>query len=352
MGEAQQAAGGGCAEYMCGTNSPQIAEFGFYELNLPRSPGTPGLPNNVGLQVIGFVKGNHTYVPTVFAGRLTASRTSATQPDAPITISGGELIGGWFSLQAGRRQFRLRVSDVGSVDSWAQPPSDSPRVVLESYLLDWSELAGTTWTEFRNIQPDTTTASTDALTMTAPYERHTLLFEGDRIDAVRKLDTGIDTSWINLGTAGSALAKLALTGHTEAARNAGTFDTTLAERQAMLKLLVADYCGDGTPFTVAGQPLQWRDDRATMSLAAPSTDADAPLVLEARWTAAGAACLDQPRVDVHWTALGEQIFGADIYGQIQAHCPAQMPPPCADPSLDTNGYHLLTATAPLAAPLR
>src|SRR5688572_21935299 len=39
-----------CDGWLCGTNSPQIAEFGFWQLHMPPVLGTAGLPNNVGLQ--------------------------------------------------------------------------------------------------------------------------------------------------------------------------------------------------------------------------------------------------------------------------------------------------------------
>jgi hypothetical protein len=239
------------------------------------------------------------------------------------------------------------VVEVGQVASWAQPTTRGPPVMLESYRLDWSELASGTWRDDRQLCTNPPRRDgDDTLTMTGPYVFHTLLFEGDRIDAKKKSDNSVDDSWFNLGCAGHALAKMALTGHTEASRNAGTFNTTLAERQTMLKMLAADYCGDGTPFTVSGQPLNWRDDRGTMKLAALLASPPQPLILESRWTADGAACLDKPRVDVHWTQLGDQVFGPDVYDKVLNNCPAKMPPPCADSSFNTAGYHLLTATVP------
>jgi len=330
---------GTCDEFMCGTNSPQIAEFGFWELNLPEKLGSAGLPNNVGMQLIGFLQEGKLYLPAVSGGRLTATRDT-------ITLAGDELVGGGLYLTNGKRSFLLKITEVGSVDSWAQSSSGLP-VMLESYKLDWTELLNGGETEFHNMctRPPTRDGN-DTLGMAGPLAFHTLLFEGDRIDAKRKLDTGVDPSWMNLGCAGSALAKLALTGHTEASRNAKTFNTSLAERQTMLKMLTADYCGDGTPFTVPGQPLNWRDDAGTMQLTALITQPPQPLRLEARWTEKGAACLDSPRVDVHWTELGDKVFGADVYQQVKDHCAGSMPPPCADGSFDLDGYHLLTATVP------
>ena len=324
-----------CSAWMCGTNSPQIAEFGFWELNLPTTLGTWGLPNNVGLQLLYFVQGNQAYLPRVIGGRLIATSAQAT-------LAGSQLVNGFFYLRNGSRLFKLRVAEVGTVQSWAMQPTTGGYPVLESYKLDWAEFVNGSWGDgFRNMCPNPPSRdSSDLLTMTSTNIYRTLVFEGDRIDADKKLDTGIDTTWFNLGCAGSALAKMALTGHTEASRTTGAFTTTLAERQTMLKMLAADYCGDGTPFTVAGQPLNWSDDHGTMKLVAPP----ASLVLESRWTPSGAACLDKPRVDVHWTQLGWDTFGADVYDQVLAHCP--LLPQCADASFNNDGYHLLTATVP------
>lgn len=323
-----------CSAWMCGTNSPQIAEFGFWDLNLPTTLGVAGLPNNVGLQVLYFVQGNQAYLPRVTGGRLIATSSSTT-------LVGSQLVNGFFYLRNGSRLFKLRVAEVAIVQSWAMQPTTGAYPVLESYKLDWTEFVSGSWGDFRNMCPNPPSRdSSDLLTMSGTNLYRTLLFEGDRIDATTKLDTGIDTTWFNLGCAGSALAKMALTGHTEASRVSHAFDTTLAERQTMLKMLAADYCGDGTPFTVAGQPLNWRDDHGTMAFIAPADQ----LILESRWTASGAACLDKPRVDVHWTQLGWDTFGADVYDQVLAHCPQL--PLCADSSFNNDGYHLLTATVP------
>lgn len=104
----------------------------------------------------------------------------------------------------------------------------------------------------------------------------------------------------------SALAKLQLTGHTEVAKLAG-FNTTISHRQTMLKMLSADYCGTGKPFTVAGQRLEWKDDRGTMKL--PS---HLQSEVEARWTPQGAACLGVPRVAAHPTPASTAEFGDEL----------------------------------------
>ena len=323
---------------MCGTNSPVIAQFGFWDLNLPSTLGTAGLPNNVGMQVLGFVQNNALYLPRVLRGRLTAS-------NGVTTLSGSALVGGYLYLKNGSRTFELRVTAVGSVSSWAQPASGTPQVTLETYQLDWAEFFNGVAERFQNMCNNPPTKDNpDSLTMVGSTAFQTLLFEGDRIDAKGKRDTSVDRSWFNLGCAGSALAKMALTGHTQGAWDAGTFNTTLAERTTMLKMLAADYCGDGTPFTVGGQPLNWEDDHGTMKL----LSAPANLVREARWNETGAVCLDKPRVDVHPTTNSIDEFGTSpsVYQQAMNQCAlsGKVIPPCDGGTFDLAGYHLLSAT--------
>ena len=329
---------GDCDAFMCGTNSPQIAEFGFWDLNLPPAFGFAGAPNNVGMQLVFFVQGQTFYLPRVVGGRLVA-----VDPGGGPTLVSAGLVGGWLYLRNGTRQFQIRITEVAQVETWAHR-TDGAHVMLESYRLDWTEFLNGAWGRFRNMCKNPPgRENPDLLTMAVANNNfRTLLFEGDRIDAAGKRDTGVDTSWFNLGCAGSALAKMALTGHTEASRITHAFDTTLAERQTILKMFAADYCGSGLPFTIGGQPLAWRDDRGTMKL-----PAGPPLVREARWTPNGAACLDKPRLDAHWTQAGFDAFGSDVYDQVMAVCQL---PACADTTLDTDGYHLLTATPPLAPP--
>jgi hypothetical protein len=104
--------------------------------------------------------------------------------------------------------------------------------------------------------------------------------------------------WINIACAGTALAKLFLVRHTEASQEVRT---TRAERQAMLKMFTADVCGDGTSFTVHGQPLFWADVKGITRFP------DAPASIEAVWSAKGAVCLERPR-------------RSELAGAIQARC--------------------------------
>ena len=135
---------------------------------------------------------------------------------------------------------------------------------------------------------------------------------------------------------GSGLAKLQLTGHTEVAKLAG-FSTTASQRQSMLKLLAADYCGTGKAFTVGGQRLEWKDAEGTMKL-----PLFARTQVEARWTPQGAACLQVPRVAAHPTPASQDEFGDNIETQIFEECwnAGKLLPLCEGGS--DAGYHLIS----------
>jgi hypothetical protein len=98
------------------------------------------------------------------------------------------------------------------------------------------------------------------------------------------------------------------------------------ERQAMLKMLVADYCGTGRAFTVPGEPLLWQSGRISYALP--------PLNLEARWTANGASCLGVPRLNVHPDP--GSFFSENIMTDIIAECGSNLPPQCTD--IDPRDY--------------
>jgi hypothetical protein len=120
-------------------------------------------------------------------------------------------------------------------------------------------------------------------------------------------ETGSGDSWFNLACAGSAMAKMHLLRHTQpgslvpvtGAPPVPLADpSTLPERQAMLKMLTADYCGDGRSFTRTGQPLRYMDRRHWYPGVPFSLDPAAFEIgsIEAIWGASGAVCLSQPRL--------------------------------------------------------
>jgi hypothetical protein len=231
----------------------------FHELNLN------GVPNAAGFAVTGIRRGTTLYELEVSGSSVTAHPRSGVGD----RLTGPALVGLVIDLRdpAGKR-YALRFAASGTTTFWA-----GSSTIVPTYALTY-----TTTTTDRAPRPLCTVGVNQAI-----------LFEGDRYDAARKtvIATGAASrGWINIACAGTALAKLFLVRHTGASQEVRT---TRAERQAMLKMFTADVCGNGTSFTVHGQPLFWADAKGITRFP------DAPRSLEAVWNEKGAVCLEEPR---------------------------------------------------------
>lgn len=307
-----------CPENICG-NSPMIEYRVFHELH------ELGLPNAEGFRIVGFEKNGVPYTPDVARGKLRGSHNG-------LVIAGAALVGARLRLRDDKNvDYLIRIDEVGEASYWADAGHHPP--TLETYLLTWVPVAQEEAGQWQNLCGKPIVNNDDVIGMDPT---HVVLHERDRIDRNRRTIQLGDDTWFNIGCAGHAIAKLALTGHTAAARFDG-FATTPDERQAMLKMLSADYCGRGTPYTVAGQPLAWRDHRGWMGF-------DGQLPVEARWTSAGATCLNEPRVDANPSDLTIEVFGADpILDKILAACPL---PACTGTADELLGAHLVSVNPP------
>lgn len=306
-----------CATWVCGSNSPVISGLSFHELN------TRGLANAEGFSVIGLVQGGLGYQLVVEAGRIYGRSGS-------LQLSGQELVGSQIWLRLGAKVFAIRITAVGSVKTFAR--LGGAQGTLETYQLDTAELAGgAPATDWRNLCSNP--PRRDNLDVMGMNTVQAVVFEGERIDKTTKtISTALDTSWFNIGCAGHALAKLAANGFTESARLAFGFNTSILDRQAFLRMLIADYCGTGRPFTVSGQPLQWMDWRGYTQYAI----SPANLELEARWTATGAACVNTPRVLANPSQLALQTLGNNVGWDILVEC-GRIPPACNGQVTDLAG---------------
>jgi len=292
----------GCAGWVCGANSPVVdgaaikpapsSAGGLYEralasmahllvvwgqnLNSPVVDGAEppsrafhelnvsGLPNSAGLSVVGVHQGTAAYSLEVVGARVSARPKTGTAP----VLSGAGLVGLALDLTDQRdAKIVVAFAGVSMAPYWAGPAGS-----VSSYSLTYmSAPEGTP-------QPLCTAGINEAI-----------LFSGDRYDGLRKTVTATGAAtrgWVNIACARTALAKMFLVRHTEASQ---IVETTAAERQAMLKMFTADVCGDGTAFTVPGQPLLWRDAKGITAFNG------LPATFEAVWSDHGAVCLDQPR---------------------------------------------------------
>jgi hypothetical protein len=225
-----------CPQYEC--NSPVIDNMGFHELN------KTGLLNDAGFQITGFVKNKRRY-------RLDVSNGKLAGYSGGFVIAHNGLVGAQIvitNINKPGLEYLLQITAVTHPAYWAK---NSAGVYgnVEAYQFQWTVNDGNDpqWTKL---------CSGSALSLDENLgPNDTVLYEGDRIvlDS-RTMLPALDPSWINFGCGGTAVAKLYMNGHVQAAQVDG-YTTDTGERQTLLKMFSADYCGIGEAFTVPGQPL-------------------------------------------------------------------------------------------------
>lgn len=293
---------------MCGSNSPEIDNMGLHELHVG------GYRNAERFKIEKAVKDGVAYDIRVRGGVLQALK------DGTVVLSGGAVVGLTLVVTNDRVPdllYEIRVAEMTRLTRY-RAELDGVYPAMPSYVLEWTSNASEMYKTWKNICRDPDTAD-DTLGMD---RFQSVLFEGDRIRALDKTVYGLDVNWFNIGCAGHALSKMHVTAHTHAAQAAG-FTTTRDDRTTMLKMLAADYCGDGSSFTVPGVQLTWADARDTMNF----SPMFAPV--EARWSTRGAECLDTPRVIANPTEESAALFGKDgkaLRIEIEKRCGRVIPP--------------------------
>jgi hypothetical protein len=222
---------------------------------------------------------------------ISNDRLSAVETASPLRQHSGEDLVGltlWMSTSH-QELYRVVIDSVSHIDLWEGAPDP-----VEAYEL----------TALRVEPPDpngkpTFVCSGDG-TFSDPLwgglTHSAIVFTGDHLDIEHGAVTPQQPGVFNLGCSGSVPAKIHLARHTEASNHDGTFPTTLDQRQAMLKMLLADYCGTGQSFTSDNFPIRWLDNTGWPQ---PQLDLDPAhgevSSIEAIWGPSGAICLDTPR---------------------------------------------------------
>ena len=258
-----------CSNWRCGYNSSEINGKSLQELHLG------GLPNEDGVQLVAFLPP---------AGLLLGWQLGV-EGDALVargglfgksTLRGAQLVGSimLLRLKAGLI-VPVVIAGYDQVDSWAS--NGKP---VSAYSLVYADLAQPLLK--RNVCKGTLLNQLDASVVVLANERY---------DLDNKTVLSDQQGWITLACAGSAAAKMALLGYGPHAKfTDGSAPASVAARQATLKMITADYCGDGSAYTANGTPIAWENQDGTVIPDSWDTDE-----LEAIWTAQGARCLDTPR---------------------------------------------------------
>ncbi len=329
--KAQPDGDGGCPPWACGSNSPIIDLGAFHELN-----GMPYKPNLEGFAITAFRKfEGGTWKP--YTADVVNAWLVAKGATGNTVHTGAAVVGMVFTITRGTQTYYMRVAELSRTPLWAKNAAGL-YPSTPTYRFTWSTSPPTSTT---GVQVNLCGANNEHDGM-ADFQA--VVYEADRIDADGIKFLREEAGWFNIGCAGHLVAKQHLTGNTKAAAGLlGLAPASPNMRTANLKMLSADYCGGGDPFTVAGTPLRWKDLSGRMN--------NIPAVLtniEARWNETGAICLNVPRVDYGWTLLGYQKFPNDVEPLLVAPAaggqwctgvsPAKLrPPPCTDPSLSNFG---------------
>jgi hypothetical protein len=283
-------------------NSPTLADgMAFDELD------AGGATDRHGIKIVSASLGGKPVQIHVDRHFLTAISLDGSK----TVFEHGALIGLMIELDKGGMSYGLKVDDVQeqSLRFWA---GDTTEFVPFYRIL--VRLPHDNAFKAPICKPDLTEE------VWGPVMHYAIAFTGDRYDPERKTVTDAEpgSSWFNLACAGTATAKMHLSRHTNAGAwtlstwHAGgdvldggaPFRLDVGQRQAMLKMYAADYCGDGSAFTIDGQPLLYEDEKRwytppppvlPLAIAADGTLSPTGARVEALWTPTGAACVTTPR---------------------------------------------------------
>jgi hypothetical protein len=258
-----------CSRWRCGYNTSEINGKSLQELHLD------GQDNADGVAIVGFLPPAgllFDYELDVDGDELVARGGLLGDQ----TLRGIELLGGTIlvRIEAGL-VVPVLIAGYEEVDSWATGADP-----LAAYSLVYADL-----------DDPLIERSVCKGTLLDPLQASVVILAGERYDLDTKTVIANQDRWFTLACAGSAAAKMALMGYGPHADFAGQgAPASVEQRQATLKMITADYCGDGTSYTVDGTPMHWENQAGTVVDPEPLGD------LEAFWTGDGALCLDTPRL--------------------------------------------------------
>lgn len=264
--------GGGCSGWDCGYNAAEVNGRSLAELNLS------GVKNSSGVKYVGL------------------QSPLGLSPGWTLTAEGGELV----AVKGGdeRRgdalvgfKLLLEMKLLGLL------PLTVPVIITEYHEAEPWALGGAPLPAYTLVYADLNNplvlrgVCNDELL--DPLVSTVTVLYGERYDEASKTVLADQDGWLNIACAGSALAKLKMMNYGPQADFDGLGNpATPAQRQATLKMITADYCGTGEPFTENGTPLIWENASGTIEPSPLWT----PGEVEAVWTDAGALCLDTPRL--------------------------------------------------------
>jgi hypothetical protein len=268
--------GPNCPSVLCGDNNG-VGNVPFYELDASMTE-----ENSAGLRIIDFSSPKFGSMKVRVKGdRLIGQGVNGD-------IEGEALVGSWFTLSAkGGALGRLVIERYNTIDYKIAPDPSNP-VPLYSFVYYPNDI---------EVAPSELCRNTLADPDYGTVKGSAIIFSGDRYDpaTLKVTETGPESPWFNIGCPGTGAMKMHLFRHTLAGGN-HAYKTKVSQRQTLLKMFGADYCGTGKNFTVDGQPIAFNFDQSWLpenwGIDFTSPDYRSP---EAIWRDDGAYCLVTPR---------------------------------------------------------
>jgi hypothetical protein len=260
-----------CKPEDCGTNTPHVHGLAFDGLYVN------GKSSNQGFRILGFTKGDHEGVISVNNGLFQATLTDGTVTAAV----GGSIKLEWLHSTGCTKRYDLKIMELHHSSGWR---GDERIPVYRIYALDK--------TKFRSEKPICKKDDGE--------ETHAVLLVNERYNVDDAKVLGTEPNWFTIACEGSALYKMRFAGY-DPEVSTGALSSTPQERQATLKMITADYCGDAeSSFTEVGTPVRWQDRYGWCSSVpgiCPYFPVDTEIESrEAIWGPEGALCLDNPRL--------------------------------------------------------
>lgn len=282
-----------CPRKVCGLNGSWLgAGVPFRTLHLH------GGANPEGLAILGFTDRNGNAMTIDLTGDVLTGRPADGSP--PLT--GAALTGASLFLgpAGGKPTYQLKIDSVSFEDFWAQCPTcGGPVKQAPHYHFSATSLADSCQIALCDPalehRPGVSILGTSVMFRGDYYDDATYQVT----DAPAPDRANPDGDLFNIACQGTAIYKLYMLRHTVASASSTAAVTAPAQRTAMLRLLTADYCGVGHPFTVNGVPIQLGPNPAMSPYQVTSAsgyDLAAGGAIDAQWTPAGAACLGTPRL--------------------------------------------------------
>jgi len=266
-----------CPAWGCGTNSATLGDgLVFDEID---STGMDA--NRGGLRLVGAKSPSGDPIWLHAEGQ---NLVGTLLSDPSVRYEMDQLVGTVFTLNhevKGDYEVMITAVNENDLHFWAEPKKAVPFYEMKSRKAGIGKFDDFACKAKLKTDPDWSAAAHSAI-----------VFNGDKydLDDLTVHDTGPDDRWFNIACAATVPAKLHLTRHTNASswEQGGDFSTDRRERTAMLKMFMADFCGDGVSMTVDGVPLKYEDQYHWL----PATSWT---WVEALWDENGAICMSHTR---------------------------------------------------------